>query len=317
MTAITQLGARPGATEDASQKTQFRTVGFTVAAIGLLGTMVAAGGTFAAANGIDAQNSFAETRAWAFGLTIFSFGTIKIGIAIILIGILVRLWFRVDAVRDALSALHGHSDDAPPVVLGEIDTEWGKANVTTKPPKALLIHSMARALWLPMLFMGAMALAAGLVISLVWANNTVGTEEFRQAAALSQGIIFFGETLLLSGIAFLLGAIMAGLREGGGEVQQSLGLPVTTLKMPIEAKVFIGMMMMGMMVGIAQLVGYIFAFGVADDVASFSSWANWLGPFRELALGIILASIVLALVNIGNVLEFQFDRVKTIIRTGL
>ncbi|MFA9563831.1 MAG: DUF6285 domain-containing protein [Acidimicrobiales bacterium] len=58
------------------------------------------------------------------------------------------------------------------------------------------------------------------------------------------------------------------------------------------------------------------ALGVADDPASFSSWSNWLGPFRELALGLILAGIVLALVTIGNVLAFQFDRVKSIIRTG-
>ena len=127
---------------------------------------------------------------------------------------------------------------------------------------------------------------------------------------------FLGETLLLSGIAFLLGTILAGLREGGGEVQSSLGLPVTTLKMPATAKAFVGLMMLGLMAGIAQFVGYLFALGVADDPASFSSWSNWLGPFRELALGLILAGIVLALVTIGNVLAFQFDRVKSIIRTG-
>ena len=99
-------------------------------------------------------------------------------------------------------------------------------------------------------------------------------------------------------------------------MQSSLGLPVTTLKMPATAKAFVGLMMLGLMAGIAQFVGYLFALGVADDPASFSSWSNWLGPFRELALGLILAGIVLALVTIGNVLAFQFDRVKSIIRTG-
>ncbi len=317
MTAALQLAARPGPTEDATKKSRYRTIGFALAALGLMGTMASVVGSFVAADGLDAQNSYAEFKAWTFGLSILSFGTVKLGIAIVLMGILVRLWFRVDAVKAALSVLHGHSSDTPQVVTGPVKTQWGEAVVTTKPPKALAIHRMAKALWLPMLAMGAMALVAGFVISLVWANNAPATEEFRQAAALSQGIMFFGEAMLLSGISFLLGAIMAGLREGGGEVQASLGLPVTTLRMPIEAKVFIGMMMVGMMIGVAQLVGYIFAYGVADDVASFSSWTNWLGPFRELALGLILASIVLALVNIGNVLAFQFDRVKSIIRTGV
>ena len=144
-----------------------------------------------------------------------------------------------------------------------------------------------------------------------------GTEGFRQAAAFTQGVEFLGEALLLSGIAFLLGTILAGLREGGGEVQSSLGLPVTTLKMPGTAKAFVALMMMGMMAGIAQFVLYLGQLTNADDAASFSSWANWLGPFRELALGLILAGIVLALVTIGNVLSFQFDRIKSIISAGV
>jgi hypothetical protein len=161
-----------------------------------------------------------------------------------------------------------------------------------------------------------MALAVGLVSSWVWASETPGTESFRRAAAFTQGVEFLGETLLLSGIAFLLGTILAGLRAGGGEVQSSLGLPVTTLKMPATAKAFVGLMMAGMMAGIAQFVLYLVAFGSADDPASFASWSNWLGPLRELSLGLILAGIVLALVTIGSILGFQFDRVKSIIRTG-
>jgi len=75
-------------------------------------------------------------------------------------------------------------------------------------------------------------------------------------------------------------------------------------------------MMMGLMVSMVQFVLYIVAAGNADDAASFSSWSQWLGPFRELCLGLILIGIVLALYTIGNVLAFQFDRVKSIIRTG-
>jgi hypothetical protein len=315
MAAILSLAARPGPTEDGHKKARYRAIGITVAVIGLMGTMVAAIGNFVAAAGIDTENSYSETLAWTFGLTIFSFGTMKFGIAIILMGIIVRLWFRVDALKHSLGRLHGHGEQAP-TARGGITTPYGAATVTDEPPKLLPIHRMARVMWRPMLAMGVMLVTTGLVSSLVWASKTPGTEGFRQAAAFTQGIEFLGEAMLLSGIAFLLGTILAGLREGGGEVQSSLGIPVTTLKMSLNAKGFVALMMMGLMIGIAQFGGYLVAIGAADDPASFSSYLNWLGPFRELSLGLILAGIVLALVTISNVLAFQFDRVKSIIRNG-
>jgi hypothetical protein len=315
MTAITQLAARPATGVDPVARSRYRTIGLALALVGMMGAVVSVVGNFVAAAGIDAENSYAETLAWTFGLSIFSFGVVKIAIAVILMGIIVRLWHRVDAIKEALVSLHGHSD-APSVARGDITTTWGEATVSENAPQLLPIHRMARLMWRPMLAMGAMALTTGLVSSFVWAGETPGTESFRQAAAFTQGVEFLGETLLLSGIAFLLGSILAGLREGGGEVQSSLDLPVTTLKMPATAKAFVALMMMGLMAGIAQFVLYVGQIANADDAASFSSWANWLGPFRELALGLILAGIVLALVTIGNVLSFQFDRIKSIIRTG-
>jgi hypothetical protein len=315
MTAVMQLAARPTPALDGTKKSRYRAVGLSLAIIGLMGATISVIANFVAAGGIDQQNSFAETLAWTFGLSIFSFGVIKMAIAVILMGIIVRLWHRVDSIKSSLLELHGHPDSTP-TAGGVIDTDWGRATVTTDPPQLLPIHRLARFMWRPSLVMGAMALTAGLISSIVWANETPGTESFRQAAAFTQGIEFLGETFLLTGIAFLLGTILAGLREGGGEVQSSLRLPVTTLKMPATAKAFVVLMMMGMMAGVAQFVAYLVALSVADDPASFSSWANWLGPFRELALGLILAGIVLALVTIGNILRFQFDRVTSIIRTG-
>ena len=315
MAAITQLAARPAAGADPTTRSKYRTVGLALAFVGLMGATASVVGNFVAAANIDANNSYGETLAWTFGLSIFSFGMVKIAIAVILMGIIVRLWFRVDAVKSSLVSLHGHSDQ-PVITNGDVKTKWGGAKTTSTPPGDLPIHKMAKLMWRPMLLMGAMALTAGLVSSLVWANETPGTESFRQAAAFTQGIEFLGETLLLSAIAFLLGTILAGLRSGGGEVQQSLGLPVTTLKMPATAKAFVMLMMLGLMTGVAQFVLYIGQLSNADNPASFSAWANWLGPLREIALGLILAGIVLALVTIGNVLSFQFDRVKSIIRTG-
>jgi len=86
--------------------------------------------------------------------------------------------------------------------------------------------------------------------------------------------------------------------------------------MPAKAKAFVALRTMGLMAGILQFVLYLSQIANADYPASFASWANWLGPFRELSLGLILAGIVLALITIGNVLAFQFDRVKSIITTG-
>ena len=53
---------------------------------------------------------------------------------------------------------------------------------------------------------------------------------------------------MLASISFLLASILSGLREGGGEVQEALGVPVTTLKMPNTAKAFVVLMMMGLMI---------------------------------------------------------------------
>ncbi|MFQ5382475.1 MAG: hypothetical protein ACE5EF_12770, partial [Dehalococcoidia bacterium] len=130
--------------------------------------------------------------------------------------------------------------------------------------------------------------------------------------AWTQGLQFLGEAMVLAGISFLLGSILAKLRSGGGEVQESLGLPVKTLKMPWSAKVFIVLMMAGMGLGIAQFALYL----VTTAVDSPAAWYAWLGPMRELSLGLLLSGIVFALYTIGTVLRFQFNRVREIIQVG-
>ena len=67
-----------------------------------------------------------------------------------------------------------------------------------------------------------------------------------------------GEGLVLSGISFLLGSILGSLRQGGGEVQESLGVGVKTLIMPLTAKLFVGLMMMGLMIEMVQFGFYLF-----------------------------------------------------------
>ncbi|MFQ5554250.1 MAG: hypothetical protein ACE5GC_02620, partial [Acidimicrobiia bacterium] len=201
-----------------------------------------------------------------------------------------------------------------PSPRGDVDTSWGRATETADVPAPLPVHRMAKTMWGPMIGMGYMLVILGTIFSFVWTSK-VGDGTQQAIQAWTQGTQFLGEGMLLAGISFLLGSILKALREGGGDVQKSLGLPVRTLKMPVTAKLFVGFMALGLMLAVFQFILYIAAAGV-DGAQSFASWSAWLGPTRELSLGLLLSGIVLALVTIGNVLEFQFDRITGIIKTG-
>lgn len=118
--------------------------------------------------------------------------------------------------------------------------------------------------------------------------------------------------MLLGGISFLLGTILWAIRTAGGEVQEGLGVKVFTPKMPRTAKAFVALMMIGVVAAVVQFVGYVVVAGSSNPAVAFA----WLGPLREVALGLILAGIGLALVAIGNVLGYQFHRIQQLIRTG-
>ena len=75
---------------------------------------------------------------------------------------------------------------------------------------------------------------------------------------------------------------------------------MTVLKMPATAKAFVMLMMVGLMTGVAQFIASIVLAGRADDAASFSELAAFVGPLREFSLGVILAGIVLALATIST-----------------
>ena len=44
-----------------------------------------------------------------------------------------------------------------------------------------------------------------------------------------------------------------------------------------------------------------------------SAYAAWANPLREVALAVILTSIVFALYTISNVLGFQFSRIRELV----
>jgi len=304
MATIMHGRVRPKANEDYRTPSTPRRIGLGLAAAGLILTAVAFVASLVAAG---AEATRAETLPWTFGLTTLGFGTVKLGIGVILWGILMKLWLRADAIKEALGKLVD-VDRSNKAATGVVKTPYGSASVDASAPKELPIHRMAKSMWKPMLAMGIMAVAIGFLISLAWASNGGIVPQ-----AWTQGLQFLGEGMLLSGISFLLGTILWAIRTAGGEVQESLGVAVKTLKMPPSAKAFVALMMLGLMVSIAQFIGYLVVAGGAVDTAS---WLAFLGPLRELGLGLILSGITLALVAIGNALGFQFGRVVELIKTG-
>ena len=115
---------------------------------------------------------------------------------------------------------------------------------------------------------------------------------------------------------------MGSLRQGGGEVQESIGVAIKTPVMPVTAKLFVGLMMMGLMLGMLQFGFYIFVASeaatlTAGEETTVNAWFAWLGPLREVSLGLILSGIVLALATIGTkILPFQFWRIQQLIKDG-
>ncbi|MCP4228283.1 MAG: hypothetical protein GY773_33450, partial [Actinomycetia bacterium] len=98
----------------------------------------------------------------------------KLGIGIILVGILVRLWLRVESVKTGLSSLKPSGDGQ--IHSGSIKTAFGPATASAAVPKTLPIHKMARTMWAPMLAMGYMLLIGGLIASFVWSANVGMTD---------------------------------------------------------------------------------------------------------------------------------------------
>lgn len=306
---------RPASTADPRPSSRHHLLGLGLAGLGMVLVVVALLGNTNAAETLGGAE-VATTLAWSFAASVLGFGLAKLGIAVILVGIILRLWHRANAMLTTLPKLReaAGSDWA---AQGNSDlTGHGPTHTTDHAPAPLAIHRMAATVWLPVLVMGAMALVIGLIVGLATAGAAPGSESFRQLSAWTQGTMFLGEGLLLSGISFLLGTILASLRHAGGEVQEALGLPVQTLRMPPVAKAFIALMAIGMMMAIAQFVLYGVAATWAGDPSTFAAWTTWLGPFRETALGVLLAGIVLALLAISKVLTFQFGRLGQILTTS-
>ena len=224
------------------------------------------------------------------------------------------------------------------IAIQSTNTKFGPVTVSRSGAGQSPIHTMANWMWLPMILMGVMAIATAIGLGIAQANvgSDLGEEftalrqaNFETLKPLTAGFLFLGEALVLSGIAFLLGTILGALRWGGGEVQASVDAPVKTLKLPWSAKAFVILMMMGLVLELVAFGTLTFVAGQAHsawigatgidapgNLAALNratAYAAWANPLREVALGVILTSIVLALYTISNVLGFQFSRIRELV----
>jgi hypothetical protein len=304
-----QLVTRPAANANYKAHSRYATAGLAVGAVGLVAVLVASIADFTVVN----DHVRADTLAWTFGLNFLGINVIKIGIAVILMGIIIRLWIRVESVKVALPDLKAvRLDDATAPSSGVVTTRFGRAAVTASAPKPLWIHKLAEAMWTPLVVMGPMVVATGLALSIAQADKAIGSSSFADLGAGAQAASFLGEGLMLAGISFILGTILSSLRRGGGEVQEHVGVPVQTLKVPATVWAFVGLMAIGLMSAIATAILLL----VTTGSGNYVSWSAWLGPLGLFSLGTLLSGIVLALYSIGDVLGFQFSRIREIITTG-
>jgi len=130
--------------------------GVGLAVVGLMFAMITFLANFSAAGALADGDGLAsaKTLAWSFSLTTLAFGLAKIGIAVVLVGILVRIWFRLEAIKETMSKLRGGTSQAYKPGK-DAETAFGAASVGTAKPSPLPIHKMARTMWAPMLAMGA------------------------------------------------------------------------------------------------------------------------------------------------------------------
>jgi hypothetical protein len=316
MTVAIDKLTQPASNADYTIDTGHKKLGLGIGFVGLMISMIAA--ILVISAGLEvADGGSADTVGQlltvAFGLNTLALATLKVGIGVVLVGILVRLWWRIESIKASLPAIQaeGGGTDVPKT------SPAGDFTVSETEPAEMPIHKMAKTLWAPMLAMGYMLVVVGLVAAIIAAVN-VGTDQSTAtgAWAWAQGLQFLGEAFVLAGISFLLATILRGLRQGGGQVQQALGIPVLTLKMPATAKGGIALMVSGVMLGIVQLIGYITVTTFetsAESAVRVGAWFAALGPLRELSLGLLLAGIVLFLATIGTVLQFQFWRIRSIV----
>ena len=184
-------------------------------------------------------------------------------------------------------------------------------------------HKMGNRLWAPMFAMAIMAFPVALILSWVRASTIAGAagpDDIETAARLGHLVAafgFLGFTGVFAAISFAIARILGRFRKGGGEIQESVGKEVHTLRMPKTARVFIASMMMGMMtILIAVALHFVAAANVGTwSLESVARWAEVLEAFRRFGVALFLFGIAFGLGTIVHVLQFQSIRISQLTRT--
>ena len=171
-------------------------------------------------------------------------------------------------------------------------------------------------LWAPMLAMALMAFPIALLLGFIRSAAVADGTDAAAIAALGHlgpAFMFIGFASVFAAISFAIARILGVFRVGGGQVQATAGRTVKTLRMPVTAKVFLGLMMVAMMAILLPVIAHI-AIGLAilggstDALADSETWFLWLEGVRRVGTATFLLAIAFGLATIIEVLRFQTSR---------
>jgi hypothetical protein len=192
---------------------------------------------------------------------------------------------------------------------------------TESSTKALDVNVPQRAgrtLWAPAFAMSLMGFALGMILAIAKASAVADGDAVLAVSLNNYGIaaMFFGFTMVFTGISFAIARILGEFRVGGGRTQEAAGSDVKTLKMPATARAFIGLMAMAMMILMAAVIGHIVV-GAQVSAVSLSlldaeQWDLWLEAARRFAVSLYLFAIALGLGTIIYVIRFQSIRIREV-----
>ncbi len=178
-------------------------------------------------------------------------------------------------------------------------------------------QKLGRALWFPMWIMAVMGFTIGVVLAVVRANEIVDGGDavtILQLKHVIAGFMFIGFASVFAAISFAIARILGEFRSGGGDLQQSTGREVRTLKMSMSAMAFIITMAMAMMTLVVAIVlHFVFAADIVSSAASLEQAEQRfivLEGIRRMAIVVYLLSFMLGLGTIIQVLRFQAIRIR-------
>jgi hypothetical protein len=195
----------------------------------------------------------------------------------------------------------------------EFNTETSKKALDVNLPQRV-----GGKLWAPAFVMSLAGFVVGMILAIVKATAIADGDAVLAASLNNYGIaaMFFGFTMVFTGISFAIARILGEFRVGGGRTQEAAGSEVKTLEMPTTAKAFIGLIAMAMMILMAAVIAHVVV-GVQINAETMTlvdaeQWDLWLEAARRFAVSLYLFAIALGLGTIIYVIRYQTIRIREI-----